>query len=142
MALTRIFGQRSLGSFSTFDFPVAVAMGAIVGRTALVRTSLASGVVALSTLFAIQAGLAFLRNRTRLGAIVDNRPLLLVEAGNVLEDNLRRAHLTRQDLYERLRQHSVCSISEVAAVVIERNGVLSVAKGRELDPELLSDVER
>lgn len=140
VVVTRLFGQRSLSIVSTFDYPVTVAVGAIVGRTALVHTSLLGGVIALVTLFGIQSVVAWLRNNTRLGTLVDNAPILLVRDGRILGDNLRRAHVSEEDLIDDLRSSGVASIDTVAAVVLERSGRVSVIQGDRVDPTLLRNV--
>ena len=138
--ITRLFGQRSLSSVSSFDFPVTVAVGAIVGRTALVHTSLLGGVIALVTLFAIQAGVGWLRNNTRIGTIVDNPPILLVRDGEILTRNLRSAHMTEEDLIGQLRRRGVPSLARVGACVLERSGAVSVIQGDHIDPRMLRRV--
>lgn len=137
--LTRFFGQRSLASVSTFDFPVTVAIGAIVGRTALVQTSLLGGVVALTTLFGIQACVGWLRHHTFLRRAIDNPPVLLVSRGTVLRENLRRAHLDEDALNEKLRAKGIGRLADVHALILERNGDVSVLTS-EPDPTILADV--
>jgi len=140
IAIVRLFGQRSLAKLSSFDFPVTVAVGAIVGRTAMVHTSLAGGVVALVTLFVAQACFGWLRNRTLwFRPVVERRPVLLVSDGRIRPEGMREAHVAREDVMEKLRQAGVGSIDEVRAMVMERSGATSVITGR-LDGALLEGV--
>lgn len=141
IALTRIVGPRSVASISTFDLAVTVAVGAIVGRVVLARVSLLGGLVGLSTLFAVEVVIRRLRNRTALSRVIDPRPVLLVVDGQVRRDALRRHGLVLDDVHVAVRQHGLGRLRDVAAVVLERNGTLSVVPaGTELDPEVLADV--
>lgn len=137
---TRLAGQRSVAHFSTFDFVVSIAIGAVVGRVVLVRTNLAAGALGLGVLFLIQALVAHLRNHHGIGLVVDNPPLLLMARGRVLAENLRRARLSEADLRERLRAAGVTSRASVPAVILERNGTLSILRDGEPEPWLLGDV--
>lgn len=143
LVLTRLGGQRSLASFSTFDIAVSVAIGALVGRVVLVRTSLLAGVVGLVLLFALQAGTGLLRDHTSVGRrLLDNPPLLLVAHGEILRENLRRARLNELDVYEQLRRNGHTSLEEVYAVVLEPSGAVSViaADVAAVDPGIFTRV--
>lgn len=140
IVMTRAFGQRSLSSLSTFDFPVTVAVGAIVGRTALVHTSLAGGAVALVLLFSAQALVTKLRNRFQLFDFVENRPTLLVSHGRIDHDVLRACRLVETDLAEVLRGRGVGSLKDVHALVLERDGSFSVITERKIDPWIVRNV--
>ncbi len=137
LALTRLTGARSLSSFSSFDYVVTVAVGAVVGRVVLVRTSLLAGVAALAVLFGLQA-LVSLSQRSHWGAWIDPRPLLLVRDGRLVPANLRRARLSRESLLEQLRLHDVVAMEDVSAAVLERSGAVSVLTGP-VDDQLLED---
>lgn len=137
---SRIIGPRAFSQMTAFDFAVTVALGAIVGSTAAGAVGLPAGVLALISLFVFRGTVAVLR-RHGLARVVDNRPLLLMKDGEFRERNLRRAKVTRDDVYEALRLRGVTSIERVAAVIIERNGELSVLQDQgPLDPRLLDNV--
>jgi uncharacterized membrane protein YcaP (DUF421 family) len=141
--LVRVVGQRSLATMSGFDVGCVVALGAVVGRTALLQTpTLAVGVVALLSLFGMQAALGQLRTRRRFDRWVNRAPVLLVRDGRVLEDDLRRSHVSEDELRQRLRLAGVRRLDDVLCVVLERNGAMSVLRhGDEVDPWLLADVD-
>lgn len=137
---TRVAGQRSVASFSTFDFVASVAIGALVGRVILVRTSLLSGLLGLAVLFLVEAGIGYLRDRRGLGRWVDNEPVLLMAGRKILHDNLRRAHLAERDLRERLRMAGIRDLAEIHSVIMERNGSVSILRGEVVDSWLLEGI--
>lgn len=61
--------------------------------------------------------------------------------GRFQEANLRRARPTLDDVQEALRLSGTTRLADVTAVIVERNGTLSVLRGR-VDPELLRNVVR
>jgi uncharacterized membrane protein YcaP (DUF421 family) len=125
---TRIAGLRSFSKMSSFDFALTVAFGSVIAGTILSSDPpLLRSAVALGSLYALQ----FLVSRLRVGApavsrIVDNRPLLLMAGPEVLDDNLRRARVTREDLLAKLREANVTRWEQVRAVVMETSGDISV----------------
>lgn len=146
VVLTRIGGLRSFSKLSAFDFAVTVAIGTVVASTLLSREPpLAQGVMALVALYAIQIGLAMARNRSqRVQRWVDNEPLLLMDHDEILDENLRKGKMTRDDLYAKLREANVLRLEQVRAVVMESTGDVSVLhtdeEGPEPDGELLEGV--
>lgn len=140
--LVRGFGQRALARMSSTDLATIVALGAVIGRAALGNTpTLGGGLVALVTLFAQQALVGPVRHRLGLPVLLYNRPLLLMAGGQVLEQNLRKAHLLEDDLWPVLRTKGIGHRSEVACVILEPTGDFSVIKrGEKLDFGMFSDV--
>jgi uncharacterized membrane protein YcaP (DUF421 family) len=126
---TRAFGPRSLAQMSAFDFIATVATGSITASAGTGSVPLADAVVAVVVLFAMQHVVGILRRRRTLGGRIDNTPLLLVRDGEVYEDNLVSARLTRDDLRLHLRQADVTDIRDVRAVVLETTGGVSVMQG-------------
>lgn len=148
VALTRISGLRSFSKISSFDFAVTVAIGSLLATTILSPDPpLLRAAGALAFLYAIQIGVAVLRTRSsRIRALVDNAPLLLMDHGEVMPENLAKAQLTEADLRGKLREANVLRYDEVRAAVMESTGDVSVLHGppdgAELDDRLLEDVRR
>lgn len=144
IALVRITGPRALSSTSSFDFACVVAFGAILGRTVLLTDpTLAIGVVALVSFLALQALLGLGRQNARLYRWLNPSPILLVADGELLSENMRRAHVVEDEVRQAVRRAGARSLSEIRCVVLERNGALSVVRSLDaVDPWLLTDVSR
>jgi len=142
LVYARIAGLRSFAQISAFDFAMTVAIGSILASTAVTSSaSLADGLIAMGTLFALQAVIALGRRRLALQPLVDNRPRLLVAHGEVLEEQMAAARMTRSDLANKLRGAGVHRLADVDAVVLETTGDVSVLSGGDpIAPELVEDV--
>ena len=57
-------------------------------------------------------------------------PLLLVTRGRMLRKNMRRELITEEELWAKMREQGVSSLSEVASVFMESSGEISVLKTR------------
>ena len=142
LALVRLAGQRTLTTLSVPDLACVMALGAIVGRTALLAVpTLATGVIALVTLLLMQRLLSLLGRRSGVGQWLQPAPLVLVSRGRLLRDNLRRARVSDDELRQHLRLAGVAALAEVDHVVLERTGQISVlCSGRPVDPWLVADL--
>jgi len=133
---------------SAFDFAITVSFGSILGASVMSPdTHVTVPLVALAALFALQIGLA--QARVRFGfvdRILENTPLLVMEGREVLDDNLAKADMTRQDLWAKLREANVFDLDVVRAVIVERSGEVNVLYDdglqRTMSDEPLSDVRR
>ena len=105
----------------------------LAGTVIAENPPLLQALAALVVLYALQIGLAFLRQRSdAIQHAVDNEPLLLMAGREVLHDNLRTAKVTESDIRAKLREANVLSLDRVHAVVLESTGDVSVLHG---DPD-------
>ena len=142
LVFVRIFGQRILSGMSTFDVVVTVMLGAVAGRVVLGHPpTLAAGVLGLGTLFVLEAAFGRIRRGVRGAAVMNAQAVLLMAGGRILEHNLRRAHVVEAELLGELRKNGVRSLDEIACVVFEPSGTISVLqRGTPLDPRMLEGV--
>lgn len=139
----RINGLRTFAKMSGYDFAATVAIGSILASVTLSRSDpVASGVVAVAIVVGAQRVLTVLRRRSTVKQVIDNAPMLLVLDGVVLHDHLRRAGIAGGDLREKVRAAGALGLDEVAAVVLETSGDVSVMLGdaSQLDAGLFVDV--
>ncbi len=134
----RLGERRTLAQWTIIDFATAVAMGAIVGRTAIADgQSYLTGEVALSTLIIVHRLASLLRFRPVFGKLADHRVRVLVAHGQLRRDQLRLCGLTDNDLYAQLRQRGTFDLAQVRYVLYESKGDLTVVpEGLEPVPPL------
>lgn len=148
ITLTRVGGLRSFSKMSSFDFAMTVAIGSLIASSLLTRDPLLMpALVALAVVYLLQIVTGKLRARfTAIERLVDNEPLLLMDGATIMDDNLRRAGVTRDDLRAKLREANVLRLEQVRAVIMETTGDVSVLhaadRDEQLDDELLLRVRR
>jgi uncharacterized membrane protein YcaP (DUF421 family) len=129
VVLLRIGGQRGLVAMSSVDVACVIAIGAVVGRTALLaEPTLVTGVIALSVLFGMQRLLTILGGGSRGGRILSRRPVVLMRDGLLCQDEMRRSRVSEDDLRQRLRLTGASRREQVQLVVLERSGEISVLR--------------
>lgn len=142
VVIIKLVGQRMLSSMSSFDVAAVIAFGSVLGRAALGETPrMAAGILSLATLVAMQALAGMVRAVRRGGRLILSEPVLLMAGSTVIEENMRHCHVVLAELHSRLRQAGVRHRGEVAAVVFEPSGAISVLRrGDGIDPNLLEGV--
>lgn len=130
----RLGERRTLAQWTIIDVVAAVAVGAIVGRTAIAGTqSYAVGAVALLTIVTVHRLASLLRFHPLLGRLADHRIRVLVADGQVRRRQLRICGLTDGDLFAELRLKGVSDVRDLRYVLYESKGGLTVVR-REDEP--------
>ncbi|WP_432411004.1 DUF421 domain-containing protein [Rasiella sp. SM2506] len=142
---SRIFGLRTFAKMTSVDFAATIAMGSIfadvIGSTdySILKGAVALGIIILlQTLYSVG-----IRKSKFFKKIATNTPLLLMKDGEILNENLAKANVSKGDLYGKLREANVIELKEVRAVVFEVTGDISVLHTRGDEPlaaELLEGV--
>lgn len=142
LLLVRVLGPRMLSGMSGFDLAAVIAFGAVIGRSALGEfPAFSSGLISLAALVVLQATVGVVRNHRYGSALIDNHPVVLIAGDRMLANHMSRCHVMPGEVQSRLRQAGVRHPREVAAVIFEPNGSMSVMRRGELiDPLLLSGV--
>jgi uncharacterized membrane protein YcaP (DUF421 family) len=123
----RLGERRTLAQLGAFDFAVAVAIGAIIGRTVTTPSaSFATGAVALVTLLVVHRLVAFARRHSRIARLIDHPPRVLVAAGKIQDRELARAGLTTADVHALLRQQGVDDLGQVGYLLYETRGTTTL----------------
>ena len=142
---SRISGLRAYSKMSGFDFPLTVAVGSLLAATILTPDPpLVRSIVLLAGLLLMQAAVAWVRSRFEsVRSAMDDKPLLLVRHGKLLENNIRQARVAESEIRAKLREANALSLSAVHAVILETTGDVSVLHGDVsggVDDWIMSDV--
>lgn len=146
ISFNRMFGLRSFSKLSGFDFAITVAFGSILGGVVMSENpSVLQGGIALLALFGVQSIFAFMRRRSdRFARLINNDARLVYRNGEFLEDQMKRAQITRSDIVAKMREANALRLEDVLAVVVETTGDISVlhktGDGRKIDTVLMEDV--
>ena len=136
----RVAHRRTLAQWTAIDFAAAVAIGAIIGRTAIASgQSYLVGATALLTVLGAHAVVTFGRSSRWFAKAVDHRVRVLVDHGELRRDQLRVCGLTENDVLAKLREQGVDRLADLRYVLYETKGELTVVRetGAPEDPELI-----
>ena len=66
--------------------------------------------------------------------VIDGKPIIVIDRGNLLVENCRKAGLTAYDISLKLRQAGVNYTSDVKRAILEQNGQLIIVQHGEQSP--------
>ncbi len=124
----RIFGRRQLGQLTVFDLVILLVLGSAV-EVSLVNgdMSLKAGLVSAGALLATNRLFNAIAVRsTRFRHLCSCEPVVLVNRGHYVEENLRRTGLTVEDVLEAVREREFETIDDVRFAVLEADGSIHV----------------
>ncbi|TCO74635.1 DUF421 domain-containing protein [Marinisporobacter balticus] len=95
LLLTRFMGRKLISQMTFFDFVIGVSMGSMAANLAIgsksTPTTASTALITLSIL-AILTGFAHIKS-FKIRKIVDSEPVILIDNGNIVEDNMKRVRL-------------------------------------------------
>ena len=124
----RLMGKRQIGQMEASEFVVTMLvanLAAIPMQDAAIP--LYSGLVPILTVLGMELVLSgLILTSIRLRRFLCGKPVILIENGKILRENLRRTRVTLDELSGHLREKDVLDISTVQYAILETNGNLSV----------------
>jgi uncharacterized membrane protein YcaP (DUF421 family) len=128
--MLRVIGKRQAGGVGVTDLLVIVLIAdAAQNSMAGQYTSVGDGLILVFTIMAWAWALDFLGYRfPAIQRLIYPPPMLLIEDGRTLPQNLRAQLLTNDELMSQLRAQGVADIAEVRQAVLEGSGQLTVVK--------------
>lgn len=128
IAMLRISGKRTLSKMNAFDFIVTVALGSSLATVSLTKSvPLVDGLLAYALLIGLQALITAVAVRSsRFQQIIAARPALVFYDGQPLHGVLKKERVTMDEIRAAVRQHGFGSMDDVAAIVLETAGELTI----------------
>lgn len=128
IAVIRLLGKRQIGEMEPSEFVVTM----LVANLAAIPMQdggipLFSGLVPILTVLGVELVLSSLALKSiRIRRMLCGKPVILIENGRVLQENLRKTRVTLDELTGHLREKDVLDIQSVQYAILETNGNLSV----------------
>lgn len=126
--VVRMLGKRQIGEMEPAEF--VVTMMAANLSTAPIEdpgSPLITGIVAVLTILSLELALSLLTMESLTARrILCGKPVILIENGKLLQNNLKKTRLTLEELRLQLREKEVMDLSTVQYAILETNGGLSV----------------
>ena len=141
IAVVRLMGKRQLGQMEPAEFVEAM----LVADLASIPMQdggipLLSGLVPILTVLGLGQILCWLSLRCiRVRRWLCGKPVILIENGRILQNNLRRTGITMDELTGHLREKDVLSICQVQFAILETDGNFSVFPYPQYQPASAKD---
>jgi uncharacterized membrane protein YcaP (DUF421 family) len=126
-AITRVIGRRELSTLAPFDIILLIVAGdAIQQGLTQDDYSLTGAVLVVGTFAILQLATSYASFKiVRLRPLLEGEPIVIIQDGKVLDRNLRRERLTKEEIEEEARQQQISSLDDVKWAVLENSGKIS-----------------
>ena len=124
----RLMGKRQIGQMEPSEFVVTM----MVANLATIPMeddgiALFAGFVPICVILGVELVLSYLNlKNSNIRKLLCGKPVILIENGNILQQNLRKTRITLDELAGHLREKDVLDIQSVQYAILETNGNLSV----------------
>lgn len=124
----RLMGKRQIGQMEPSEFVVTM----LVANLAAIPMQdggipLFSGLVPILTVLGVELVLSVLSLRSIfVRKLLCGKPVILIENGKILQQNLNKTRVTQDELTGHLREKDVLDLSTVQYAILETNGNISV----------------
>ena len=128
IGVVRLMGKRQIGQMEPSEFVVTM----LVANLAAIPMQdggipLFSGFVPIVTVLGVELVLSALSMKSvHVRKLLCGKPVILIENGNILQQNLKKTRITLDELTGHLREKDVLSLQSVQYAILETNGNLSV----------------
>ncbi len=130
LLLTRLLGKQQVSQLTFYEYLNGITFGSIAANMATDDLANAPdhlvGLVTYGILTLLVSWLA-LKNR-KIRKALAGEPVIVIQDGNILEDNLRKMHMDLDELTMLLRAENIFDYKELELAIIEQSGALSVLK--------------
>lgn len=124
----RLMGKRQVGDMQTSELVITIIISEVASLPLEnPERPLLSGVIPILMLAAIEiiVSVIMLKSRRARGIIVGH-PIIVIRNGEIIDRELSRLRISREDVYSLLRQQNHPDPSGIKYGIIEPNGSLSI----------------
>lgn len=128
IAVIRLMGKRQIGQMEASEFVVTM----LVANLAAIPMQdegvpLHTGLIPILTILGVEFVLTALSMVSlRFRRLLCGKPVILIENGKILQNNLRRTRVTLDELTGHLREKDILDLNTVQYAILETDGNLSV----------------
>ena len=136
LAAVRVMGKRQISQLQTSELVVTL----LISELAMLpiqegNLPLWAGVLPMAVLVLCELLVSFgMLKSSRFRKLVCGSPTVVIQRGEILQNEMRRLRITTEDLMEQLRQNGGFYLEDVAWAIIETNGMMNVIRRPEEDP--------
>lgn len=135
LACVRVMGKRQISQLQTSELVVTL----LISELAVLpiqnpEKPVWEGLIPMAAIAACEIGVSVLMLKSgALRRIICGRPVIVIEKGQVRQENMRKLRLSTEELFEQLRLAGVFALEEVDYAIMETNGSLSVLRHKKDD---------
>jgi uncharacterized membrane protein YcaP (DUF421 family) len=140
---SRILGKKLISHMTFFDFLAGTTFGSIGGNMIFKKdVPLWLGLLSLTVFSLLILMSDFITMKSKRGRnLLEGKYNIIIENGQIREDQLKGIRLNVHDLLMLLRKKDIFYLDEVESAIMETDGTITVLKKAEISPVTRSDMK-
>ncbi len=139
-AITKIIGYRQISELSFFDYVVGITIGSVAAEMSTnIDIEWWKGITAMLIYGIIGLSLSLLSQKSiKARKFISGRPIILIEKGKIIKDNIKKARIDIDDLLASARINGYFNIGDIDYAIMENTGKISfqpMPLKRQLNPK-------
>ena len=129
LIVLRIAGRRTLSEMTTFDFVLLLIIGEATEPVLLGEDpSVVHAALVIITLLFINIGMSLIKSRWKtMEKLMDGVPTIIVEHGRLMQERMRTARVSRDDVMEAARRmHGIERLDQIRYAIVEVSGGITI----------------
>jgi len=133
--LMRLMGKRQIGEVQLSEFVAIILISELAALPITDRNiPFLHGLIPLLIISSIEVITSFIcRKSPKVRKIIDGRPIILVENGKIINENLTKTRITPDEIEAEIRINGYRQIQEIEKITLEQTGKMSVLPKKKIE---------
>lgn len=129
LILLSVAGRRAFGKYAPFDIVFGIIIGSVISRAITGNANYFGAILTSFTMALVYRILSYARVKSRyVNRILKGNPIPLVRNGKIFEEGLFRGDITKEDIFEAMRENGLDDVLDIREAYLESNGKISIIK--------------
>lgn len=140
---TKAMGRKQLSQLNLYDYIVGITIGSVAADISIdLETHFWHGVLVMFVYTIVSILIShFTAKSIKFRRFVTGVPIIVIEDGKIIEDNVEKSKLDINDLLQEARTNGCFDISEIEFAIMESNGKISFLQKSKYSPLTPSDAK-
>lgn len=140
---TKAMGRKQLSQLNLYDYIVGITIGSVAADISIdLETHFWHGALVMFVYTIVSILIShFTAKSIKFRRFVTGVPIIVIEDGKIIEDNVEKAKLDINDLLQEARTNGYFDISEIEFAIMESNGKISFLQKSKYSPLTPSDAK-
>ena len=140
---TKAMGKKQISQLNLFDYVVGITIGSVAADVSIdLESHFLHGLISMAVYTFISIFISYLSLKSiKLRRLLVGVPIILLENGIIIEDNLKSIKFDINDFLQETRISGYYDISELEYAIMEPNGKISFLQQSKYKPLTLNDMK-
>ena len=142
-AALRVMGKRQVSDMQTSELVITVIISQVASLPLEnAERPLLTSLIPIMAIIAIELFISVLMMKSRrVRSLICGHPIVIIQNGKIIDSQLRRLRISREDVYSLLRGKDLSDEKDVRYGIIEPNGTLSVLTDKDISSDKIKSTD-